>query len=289
MDHQKDGITRRDVLRGAVGYSALMGFSGQASALAQPSFISDFSDPVDAIRAHVKMVGSLAREDVISFYRLNIYGDMGEGNFVPLYTMNNLLIDKWTPHENNEFEMRKYEAGYYTAMDSYEPITEFSHPLTGEMMPIVNFRLGPVPRRYTPERFYVMGYDPAPLPLEVIGERVFLATQSIESRPAFGAGPEGPMMYTNSFMTYSSTLADMQNPDLASAPNHAQLQNKNAWAPWMKMGDHPGGTVARGFGTKVASLDALPKGALEGYAKFTPEILDTESWVEFMSENSEAS
>ncbi len=211
------GISRRDLLRGAAGYSALLGVSSQAHALAQPSFISDFSDPVDAIRAHVKMVGSLAREDVISFYRLNIYADPGSGNYIPLFTMNNLLIDKWTPHENNEYEMRKYEAGFYTAIDSYEPLTSFTNPLTGEELPIVNFRLGPVPRRYTPDRFYVMGYDPAPLPLEVIGDRVFLATQSIESRPAFGAGPEGPMMYTNSFMTYSSTLADMQNAELASA------------------------------------------------------------------------
>lgn len=288
MTNDTTGLTRRGLIRGALGYSALLGVSSQASALAQPSFISDYSDPVDAIRAHVKMMGSLAREDVISFYRLNVYADTGEGNYLPLFTMNNLLIDKWTPQGDNQFEMRKYEAGFYTALDSYEPLESFTNPVTGEELPLVNFRLGPVPRRYTPERFYVMAYDPNPLPLEVIGDRVFLATQSIESRPMFGAGPDGPMQYTNSFMTYSSSLADMQNPDLASAPCHAQLQNKNAYAPWMKMGDTPGGTVVRGFGAKVASLDALPKGVLKGYETYTPEILETDSWTEFVSESTEA-
>lgn len=286
------GLTRRGLLRGALGYSALLGISqhsSQAAALAQPSFVSNYADPVDAIRAHVKIAGSLAEETVFSFYRLNIYADTGHGNFVPLFTMNNLLVDQWTPHPNNEFEMRKYEAGYYTPIDSYEPLLEFKNPITGAVTPVINFRLGPVPRRYTPDRFYVMAYDPNPLPLEIIGDRVFVPTQSIESSPMPGSGPDGPILYTNSFMTYSASLADMQNPDLASAPNHAQLQNKNEYSPWLGMGDTPGGTVVRGFGAKINSLEDLPKGALEGFEKHVPEILDTDSWTTFVSEFIEAS
>jgi hypothetical protein len=234
------------------------------------------------------MVGSLAQETVVSFYRLNIYADTGSGNFVPLFTMNNLLVDKWTPHADNEFEMRKYEAGYYSPIDSYEPLTRFRNPITGVEGPVVNFRLGPVPRRYTPDRFYVMAYNPNPLPLEVIGDRVFLATQSIESSPMPGGGEDAPTLYTNSFMTFSARLDDIQNPDLASAPVHAQLQNKNAYTPWLNMGDTPGGTVVRGYGTKVGSLDNLPSGVLEGFEKHIPEILDTDSWTGFVSEMTEA-
>lgn len=289
MEKGNTGLTRRDVLRGAVGYSALLGFSAQASALAQPSFVGNFSDPVDAIRAHVKMVGSLAEETVISFYRLNIYADTGSGNFVPLYTMNNLLIDKWSPQPGNAYQMEKYEAGYYSPIDSYEPLLTFNNPITGAEAPVINFRLGPVPRRYTPERFYVMAYDPNPLPLEIIGDRVFLPTQSIESSPMPGGGPDAPTLYTNSFMTYSAALADVQNPALASAPTHAQLQNKNEYQAWMKMGDTPGGTVARGFGTKVKGLDQLPEGVLDNFRRLVPEILATDDWTEFVSEYTEAS
>ena len=122
-----------------------------------------------------------------------------------------------------------------------------------------------------------------PLPLEVIGDRVFLATQSIESIPL--PGGSGKTLYINSFMTYSATLADMQDPGRASAPVHSQLNNKNGWAPWMGMEDRPGGTVARGYGTKVSGLDALPEGVLDGFRKYPPEILDTENWKGFVSEN----
>ena len=276
-------ISRRAALAGAAGAALYATMTKVANASVQRSFVPDFEDEAEALRAHVKLVGSLDSEIVTSFYRLNIYADLHEGNYVPLFTMNNLLLDKWTRKSDTEFQMLKYEAGYFTAIDGYEPLKSFKHPLTGKDTPIRNFRLGPVPRGYSIEKGYVvMGYHPNPLPLEVIADRVFLATQSIESRPDF-MDPE-KMSYTNSFMTYSASLADMQNPDLASAPVHAQLQNKTAWLPWMNMGNHPGGTVARGFGGKVASVEHLPPGVLEGFEKQVPQILDLDNWGGFVSE-----
>jgi hypothetical protein len=242
----------------------------------------DFTDPVEELRAHVKLVGSLKTQKVISFLRLNIYADSGEGNFAPLFTMNNLLVDHWEDQGNNQFQMTKYEAGYYTELNSYKPIESFVNPYTKKSHAVKNFRLGPVPRRYTPEGFYVMGFHPNPLPLEVIGDRVFLATQSIEAVKIPGAS--GNTRYINSFMTYSATLADMQNPDIASASTHAQLQNKTEWASWMEMGDQPGGTVARGYGAKLSGLEALPEGVLDEFRQRTPQILDIENWKEFVTE-----
>ncbi|MEM1261262.1 MAG: DUF1838 family protein [Pseudomonadota bacterium] len=286
MSDQPIRLSRRAALTGAAGIALYATMTSVARSNAQPSFVPDFKDPGEALRAHVKLVGSLANAQVISFYRLNVYADMHDGNFVPMFTMNNLLIDNWTRKSDTEFQMLKYEAGYFTAMDSYEPLDSIKHLVTGKSTPISNFRLGPVPRGYSTDGYTVMGYHPNPLPLEVIGDRVFLATQSIESSPDF-MDPE-KMRYTNSFMTYSAALTDMQNADLASAPVHAQLQNKAAWLPWMNMGDHPGGTVVRGFGSKVTSLDALPPGVLEGFEQKVPQILDIENWGGFVSELIEA-
>lgn len=278
-------LSRRHALQGAAGL-AFGGIAGAtvAPALAGAGRLPDFTDKRINVRTHVKMVGSLARETVISFMRLNIYADPGEGNFLPMFTMNNILVDYWEPLGDDEYQMTKYEAGVYTLMDSLEPLEEFVNPVTGETLPIHNFRLGPVPRLYTPDGYVVMGYDPDPLPIEVIGDRVFLATQSIESAPSMIEA--GEMNYVNSFMTFSSPLAAILDPDLASAPVHMQLQNKNQWAPWMNMHGRPGGTVARGFGTKVSGFDALPKGVLEGLRRWVPEILDTGSWTEFVFEDS---
>jgi hypothetical protein len=282
------GISRRNALQGAIalGSTALATASAApAVAAAAPAALPDFNDPLTILRTHVKMVGTLGRDRVVSFMRLNIYADLGEGNFVPFFTMNNILVDYWEPKADNQHEMRKYEVGFYTKYDSQEPLEEFANPVTGKTMPIHHFRLGPVPRLYTPAGVFAMGYTPKLLPIEVIGDRVFLATQSIESRPDM-LNP-GQMSYTNSFMTFSAPLADIADSAVLSAPVHLQLHNKNRWAPWMGMGERPGGTVARGFGGKVASLDALPEPVKAGARRFVPEIFDTENWKEFLFEDSE--
>jgi hypothetical protein len=267
-----------------VGFAASAVLGATANGKPTPA-MPNFNDPLMALRTHVKMVGSLGKEPVVSFMRLNIYADLGEGNFIPFFTMNNILVDYWEPKGNDQHEMRKYEVGFYTRYDSQEPLEEFANPVTGKTTAIHHFRLGPVPRLYTPTGVIAMGYTPKLLPIEVIGDRVFLATESIESRPDMIR--PGETSYTNSFMTMSAALQDIVNPAVLSAPVHLQLQNKNRWAPWMGMGDRPGGTVARGFGGKVASLDALPEAVKAGARRFVPQIFETATWSEFVFEDSE--
>lgn len=281
-------MNRRNLL-GHVGAGALGASLLASGAAAAPAPVAvkapDFTDPLVALRTHVKMVGSLGRGTVYSFMRLNLMADLGEGNFVPFFTMNNILVDYWEPKDDHQHELRKYEVGFYTKFDSHEPLEHFDNPVTGERHRIHHFRLGPVPRVYTKDGVIAMGYTPRILPIELIGDRVFVATQSIESAPDMVR--PGKTNYVNSFMTMSATLADIANPKVQSAPVHLQLQNKNRWQPWMGMGDRPGGTVARGFGTKIASLDALPGDVKAGARRFVPQIFETADWKEFVFEDTE--
>ena len=276
-------ISRRTALAGVAGLATVATSRGQASP--PNASIPDFNDPLVALRTHVKLVGSLAQETIYSFMRLNIYADTGEGNFIPLFTLNNILVDHWTPKGDDQYEMRKYEVGFYSRHDSHEILEHFDNPVTGKREAIHQFLLGPVPRVYTPDGVIAMGFTPKALPIEVIGDRVFLATESIENRPDI-VHP-GKTTYVNSFMTMSAPLQDVINPAVMSAPSHLQLQNKTRWAPWMGMDDRAGGTVARGFGGKISSLEALPKSVYVGARKLVPKIFKTESWNEFLFEDSE--
>jgi hypothetical protein len=279
-------ISRRSALAGAagLGLATSLGSIHEASA-SQATELPNFSDPVIALRTHVKLVGSLAKETIYSFMRLNIYADTGEGNFVPLFTLNNILVDHWTPKGDDQYEMRKYEVGFYSRYGSHDILEHFDNPITGKREAIHQFLLGPVPRVYTPDGVIAMGFTPKALPIEVIGDRVFLATESIESRPDM-VHP-GKTTYVNSFMTMSAPVQDVLNPAITSAPSHLQLQNKPRWAPWMGMGERAGGTVARGFGGKIPSLEALPKTVYDGAKQLVPKIFETASWNEFLFEDSE--
>ena len=276
-------LSRRQALQGAAGVIGLAQASTTALAAAGTP---DFRDPVVALRAHVKTVGSLGRETVCSFMRLNIYADLGAGNFVPFFTMNNILVDHWRPMGGDQHEMRKYEVGFFTRFDSHEPLDHFDNPVTGKREAVHQFRLGPVPRVYTPDGVIAMGFTPKLLPIEVVGERVFLATQSIESSPDMTR--PGETSYVNSFMTLSAPLAQVADPAVLNASDvHLQLQNKGRWQRWMGMEGRAGGTVVRGFGSKLASLDALPPAVRAGARERVPEIFDTDRWTQFVFEDSE--
>jgi len=281
--------TRRESLKQfAAASGAGLGAAAMAAAPSQAAKRElDLSDPVKALEARIKIMGSLKDEPVYSFMRLNVYGDAHEGNMVPLFTMNNLVVDYWERTAEDEFVLTKYEAGFYSKFDSQEIIETFDNPWTGETIDIFNFRLGPVNREYTPSEIIAMAFAPEPLPMEVIGDRVFLATQSFGKTKTMFPRDKYPIVgshsdteYLNSFMTWSASYDDVANPDIASAPVHMQIQNKLPWAPWMRMRGREGGSSLRGFGTKIAGIDALPKHIQDGFAKYVPEILDTENWYE---------
>ena len=58
-----------------------------------------------------------------------------------------------------------------------------------------------------------------------------------------------------------------------------QFQNLVSFHPWLGMGKTPGRTWGKGLGTKLRSLDDLPRGARLALEKKTPEIFDLKSWT----------
>ena len=198
--------------------------------------------------------------------------------------MNNLIVAYWRPGEDNSFHLKHYEVGYYTRFDTDDPITEWANPYTDETVEIFQFVLGPIARQYKTDTVVAPGLAPLPLTSHVIGDRLFVTTQALTQFPNMMTPEEwpkrssGPMVNWSSLMTFSARVADVVNPDLSSAPAHVQLQNFISWAPWMLMGQRPGGTMARAFGTDIKDFDALPTAVRSGFERYTPEIFATEDW-----------
>lgn len=279
-------IDRRNLLAAAaVGATGLAACARPAQETEAQITPLDLTDKAQALIAKVKMAGNIAGGPTHAFMRLNIYGDTNTGAYTPMFTMNNLIIDYWTP-EGDSFAMKKYEVGVFTKFDSDEVIETWDNPWTKEKIDIFPFHLGPVNRLYGPDGVTAMALAPEALPLEVIGDRIFYATQSIGVAPSmfdpkqFPAESPGTEIFLNSFMTFSALARDVYDPAVTSAPVHMQLQNKFNWPPWLRMGQRPGGTVARGFGAKIAGIEALPDKVREGFARITPEILDTANWTQ---------
>lgn len=243
------------------------------------------SDPVKRSAFIVKIMGSTEREDTFAFLKFHVYGYAGE-NLIPFFTMNNVVVQKWTPREPGYFDLQHYEVAYYSEFDSETPIETWENPITGEAVDVPHFVLGPITREYTPDGIVAPGVAPNPLNISVIGNRVFVPTQSVDqifnpmSTPEWGDYAGDPTVYWDSMLTYSADIEDVLNPDISDARAEIHMQNLVSWNAFFKMGKRPGRTMVRAFGTQIDSLDDIPPEVRAGLEKYTPEIFATDEWTD---------
>lgn len=243
------------------------------------------ADPVARSEMIVKIMGSTAREDTHAFMKFHVYGVDLKKNIIPFFTMNNYIVQKWTPVERGDYALKHYEVAYYSEFDSTEPINQWVNPITGEEITIPHFILGPISRQYTPDGIIAPGIAPNPLNISMIGDRIFIPTQSIDEmadvflpEEEWGVYASGSNTYWDSMLTYSADVRDVFDPAKKRAHAEIHMQNMVSWAPYLRMGKIPGRTMVRAFGQHISGYDELPADIRANLEKYTPEIFNTEEW-----------
>lgn len=244
-------------------------------------------DPVRRTKLIAKVLGSTVEDERHAFLKFHIFGFAGDGNLIPFFTLNNYIVQKWVPVEDSSYEVQHYEVGYYSKFDTATPLNEWENPLTGEVIALPHFLLGPVPRAYGPD----MGKSPAtfapdPMNITMIGDRVFIPTLSKFEFPNslsaddWGPYSSGPVTFWDSMLVYSADVEDVFDDNKNQVPAEMHMQNLVSWAPYLKLGQSPGRTMVRAYGQHISGYDALPKDIRENLQKYTPEIFDIPAWTE---------
>ncbi|WP_187276568.1 DUF1838 family protein [Parahaliea maris] len=288
-------VTRRSALKGlgALGAAGLT-LSGPSARAANKPVVGldsrygindlDLSTPEARSSIITKVMGSIGTEDTHAFMRFHIYGYLGDRSLVPLFSMNNYLVQKWKLIEPGTSELRHYEVGYYCEFDTDNPITHWTNPVTGKTVELEQFVLGPIGRMYTPQGIIAPGIAPNPLRVNVVGNRVFVPAQSLETFPNMFTPEEfpelssGPTIFWDSMYTFSANIEDVLNPELTSAPAEIHMQNMTSWQPFFGFGNLPGRSMVRSWGCNISGFDALEPQVRAGFEKYTPDIFETDTW-----------
>jgi hypothetical protein len=279
-------MNRRNAMVALAGAGAagLVGGCSEPSKAVPKTLELNLDDPVDLAFARQKVIGSVAKEEIHSFIRFHFYGQVPGEKAVPLFSMNNYIVDSWEPLERGTYQLKHWEVGYYCDFDTDNPIESWLNPITNEELEVFQFVLGPIDRLYSPETVMAPGLAPIPLTSHVMGPRFVVATEAISQMPGLFQPDEWPKYSSGetvnwvSAQTLSALMEDVLNPELNSAPANIHLQNFISWGSWMKMGGIPGGTMARGYGTDIEGFSALPPNVLASFEKYTPEIFETATW-----------
>lgn len=244
-------------------------------------------NPIRRSELIAKVLGSTESEERHSFLKFHVFGFEGDGNLTPFYTMNNYIVQKWEPDGEGHFEVQHYEVAYYAKFDTNEAIETWENPLTGEVLDLPHFVLGPVPRFYGPTMADNKdSFASDPLNITMIGDRVFVPTltsfavENILSPEEWGPYSNGPKIYWDSMMVYSADVEDVFDDTKTHVDAEIHMQNLISWSPYLKLGQHPGRTMVRAYGKHISGYDDLPDDIRANLEKYTPEIFDIEGWTE---------
>lgn len=251
-------------------------------------------NPIRRSKLIAKVLGSTETAERHSFLKFHVFGFEGDGNLIPFFTMNNYVVQKWSPGDDGNFEVEHYEVAYYAKFDTNEAINSWENPLTGEVLDLPHFVLGPVPRFYGPTQPETSeSFASDPLNITMIGDRVFIPTltsfavDNILSPAEWGPYSNGPKIYWDSMMVYSADVEDVFDETKTHVDAEIHMQNLISWAPYLKVGQHPGRTMVRAYGKHISGYDDLPKDIRANLEKYTPEIFDIEGWTDMRMDSIE--
>lgn len=272
-------ISRRTWLQTSLILGAGMGV-GSASALTDtpadgvPTQGLAAADPEEQLRDMVRMQGSLLEEDVRWWFTGVIFGVRGESETPrPLVRFEGMEV-YWFAHRPEGYQLGGHTITFFRDFETGEFLQEFSNPYTGKrdvVRPAVQG--GNLGFAYTAQGIWPVRLDGSPFgtpvkrPLRVqwheMGPHVWLQHQTVY--------PPGMPAMHGQRQTIFARRADLQDARMNSLPASFSSVVFMNWLKWMDMKDQPGHVVWHASGSKLSSLDDLPKAYRERAEREFPE------------------
>ncbi|MDH5277270.1 MAG: DUF1838 domain-containing protein [Gammaproteobacteria bacterium] len=264
-------LDRRSLL---TGFGALA--LGTAARPAWPRPGLDLDNRRDLLTALVKLRGATDPRLVIGYVVGARYA-VPEHRIIPMMGFLAATFSQYRRLDDDSFEARALEIGYFTDLASGKLLETWRNPVTGTTVDVPHTRMGPSRIIVTADGLTV----PRPsgeaaglelkhvfLPPVIVGDNVWVTEQiNVDGPPA-----PRPFVY-NELTTYQALKSELDDPARASVQTRVQYQSLITYRPWMGFGDTPGHTVARGSGLHVARLDDLPPYYLELTRRRHPDVL----------------
>lgn len=262
-------MSRRSLLGAAAG--SLASAALPAGAAMKPAAIPDLWAALRKLRY---------RLDETLFYwwlKATKYGRLGN-RVQPLYDMDIGTIFQARDTGGGGFEVTSLEIAFTVDRDSGELLERFRNPYTDELLTPRDVPVGPATIRYGssgpvfPVELPGADLDVRPsieLLVRAGGELWLREDTASVVTPKTG---EGQPFYVTDWATYQASIADLENPALASAPCTVSFQAISSWPRWLAMGAREGGTLSRASGRKVESYAELPASFRQRLADAFPEI-----------------
>lgn len=266
---------------------------------AAPRVPIDFDDPVQSLRAFVKLMGDLdPTVETPSWFGGQVFGDTRRDRpLKALMGIEGFGVLRVERQSDTSYRVFNRELAFYTDLKTGEYLDTWVNPYTKEeceVKPIHNMVVNA--SMIVSEKFGTaieMDFDgnlmevPMPLGWQTFGHKLF---SNFEVHTAFPneLKPElwpressGPVIRIAEIFQRVANLAELENPDVSTADYSGCWTRVGPWLPWMRQGQADGNLFFRTFMTKLNSADELSPRFKAHIEKHLPEYFvapPAETW-----------
>ncbi|KPF90802.1 hypothetical protein IP81_14170 [Novosphingobium sp. AAP83] len=184
---------------------------------------------------------------------------------------------KLSPRADGGFDMVQYELGFRTDLETGKRLDKLRNPITGEMLEIKAFPVGPTKLAYAADNVPVVPatiggsmftYEHKPELFWTAGDMLFMQYQARSKVETAGK----PDRIINDVGMIYGKLADALNPRVKSAPAWIQGTDVTDYARWLKMPEGSGTQTLRSIGAKVHRYADMPADWRAAVAEIDPKM-----------------
>ncbi len=265
------GLSRRGLLCSAAAAAAL---PADAEPAARRRRRFEPADPTQNLEAFIRITGSSdANVQVLMHNRARVFSVIGDDEIVrPLFDMEGYKVRRSLRQPDGSYRILQREVFAYLDLDSGRILDEWLNPFTGERVLVDHIFNDPVNHHITTvfPRYYNPGteerrVEPEPfvMPWSILGDQAtfFFDTntrwKNVLDPRVWKRESTGEYVRVTESEWYTVSLADLEDPDMASVPYVGGWSRLGPWLPWMLMGQRPGHLRYRGKKTKLAAIDEL--------------------------------
>ena len=264
-----------------LSFSACQQAADQATAVANQvastSLNLDLDDPVDNMKAFIKVRGSMNEEEEVIYYANGkIYGFVDGERDKPLMGFEMYNIGRVVNEGENAYTLLTNEVLLYTDVKTGKVLEKFENPYTGETVDVVHVWNSPVNQKWALEsRFGKWGINHNKFGDDVIcmNADIFLIYPSPLTVKEFPKNSQSDNYEAAELFQFFFSEKEVNDPNKNSAECTISWTRLGPWLPWLEMGQRQGKMVYQGAGYKLmeTDYDKMPKILTDYVMKNKPE------------------
>jgi len=212
----------------------------------------DLDKPADLVEAYIKTVGDISGKETFTYATVVVMAIVPGERGRKLFTLEVVGAGRYLPIEGG-FQRLHREVGLYTDLETGEVMSTWRNPFIDREVEVIHIQNDPVNFPYTVEQ----QSGPRKILYDDLGDMVAFHREVMLRYPSALTRAEYPLHSAGDWYEAAELFnsfvsrADLENPELTSAPETGSWSRIGPWLPWMEMADRPGHLLYHGRSTKL--------------------------------------